>query len=299
MKSLLLLLCMLLYGSLGYSQGRDTFTVYFPLNDARINKEAARYIDELVFKDTLIHGDKLIIFGYTDYLGGRGHNDTLSRMRARNIQAYLGTMGFDKNDIRLCIGKGKIEELNAGGKEGNAINRKVQIIIDRTPPPTPINALAVYTRKPVKTAPKLPAQPLKEVAVVLPPLPPDRIEIDDVKVNETFALNKIYFAGGSPIILPESEGDLQALLSILNENPNVKIRIEGHVCCVGPIEGVDERDLSYYRAVTIFNYLTDRGISKDRLAVAGLGNRNPVVKDEQTEEDRIKNRRVEIRVMSK
>jgi outer membrane protein OmpA-like peptidoglycan-associated protein len=299
MKIILLLFCMLLYGSFGFSQGRDTFTVYFPLNDARINKETAGYLDELVFKDTLIHGDKLIILGYTDYLGGRGHNDTLSRMRARNIQSYLGTMGFDKNDIRLCVGKGKIEQPDAGDKEGNASNRKVEIIIDRTPTPTPISSLAVYTRKPVKVAPKLPSQPLKQVAVTLPPLPPDRIEIDDVKVNETFALNHIFFNPGSPVMLAESNDELQTLLTILKENPTVKIRIEGHVCCVGPVEGVDERDLSYYRAVTILNYLIDNGISKDRLAVAGMGNRNPVVKNEQTEEDRIKNRRVEIRVMTK
>jgi len=296
MKNLLFILCAVLAAADGYSQRKDTFEVYFPFNKAGISKDAQSYIDRLVFNDTLIHGDKLIILGYADYVGGNGHNDTLSRMRAKNIRAYLGTMGFDKKDIRLCVGKGKIERLHSGNS-GYEADRKVQIIIDRVRHMDELAPLPVDARIPVKVAVKRPGGQAR--AVQVPDVPGEPFDMADLHVNQAFALNHIFFNPGSPIMLPESNADLEKLVAFLNENPTVHIRIEGHVCCLGPVEGLDDRDLSFYRAVTIYNYLIDHGINKERLSSVGLGNLNPVVKDEVTEEDRIKNRRVEIRIMSK
>src|SRR5580704_5486591 len=102
MKSILFLFCLLLTSLPGYSHGRDTFEVYFPFNIAAISKDAEAYIDQLIFKDTLILGDKLVVLGYADYVGGGGYNDSLSKLRARNVRSYLTNSGFDKKDITLC-----------------------------------------------------------------------------------------------------------------------------------------------------------------------------------------------------
>lgn len=281
----------------GNGQGRDTFEVYFPFGKAAISLEAQAYIDRLVFNDTLIHGDKLMLLGFTDYVGGKESNDSLSKARARNIQSYLGAMGFDKNDISLCVGKGKIERNDPQGKNGFAQDRKVQIIICHVRRQEVFHPLPLAALRPVKIISKNKVTPVVKRAV--PETPRGRIEIANLQVNQTFALHNIFFEPGSPLLLPESSGDLQLLLFMLTDHPEVHIRIEGHVCCLGTEEGLDVQNLSYYRAMTVYNYLIDNGIDKERLSALGLGNRNPIVKSEVTEEDRIRNRRVEIRILKK
>src|SRR5690242_11042029 len=104
----------------GYSQSKDTFEVFFPFNISKLGKETQEYIDKLIFKDQLIHGDKLIVLGYADFVGGNKYNDTLSMLRAKNVRNYLISAGFEDKDIRLCIGKGKIDRANITGANGYA-----------------------------------------------------------------------------------------------------------------------------------------------------------------------------------
>ncbi len=275
MKRLVFLLLVNSFSSSVYSQSKDTFEVYFPFNSAKISKEAEGYIDLLIFNDTLIHGNKLMVLGYADYVGGNKHNDSLSFMRANAVRNYLVKYGFDKEDISLCVGKGKIGRKNIAEKNGCAADRKVQIVIVHTPPAAPPPAVN----------------------------PNAKIDINKLKVNQAFALNNLFFEPGMDFLLPESSPDLAVLLGFMRENPKVTIRIEGHVCCLGHQEGLDShyKDgyLSGYRARAIYNFLAKNGIDTDRMKTIGLGNNNPVVKDEVTEDDRRKNRRVEIRILSK
>jgi len=277
MKHTLVIFLLLFKVFMAHSQGKDTFEVYFPFNDAKLTKDAMSYVDQLIFKDTLIHGNKLMIVGYTDYVGGNAHNDTLSRMRAKNVKDYLASMGFDKDDITLCVGKGKIDRKNMSGKDGYAADRKVEIIIEHTIAPPPI--------------------PKPEVK------PVEKVDIGKLAVNESFSMTNICFEPGSPVLLPESYPILKVLLGYMNQYPTLKIRIEGHVCCIGPNEGdapyLGNATLSEARAITIRRYLIEKGVKENRVQATGLGNRNPVVPQELTEEDRIKNRRVEIRILSK
>ncbi len=284
MKNLLLFSCLLFSALQGRSQGRDTFEIYFPFNSAMISKEAEDHIDHLIFKDTLIHGDKLMVLGYADYVGGNKHNDSLSILRANAVRNYLIKYGFDKEDISLCAGKGKIDRKNVAGKDGYAPDRKVQIVIVHTqaaPPP--------ILPPPARQSPAAKSKP--------------KIDINKLKVNQAFALNNLFFAPGIDFLLPESDPDLVFLVGFMRENPKVTVRIEGHVCCLGSQVGIDARYkdgyLSAYRAKAIFDYLAQNGIDTARMKTIGLGNNDPVVKEEVTEEDRCKNRRVEIRIMSK
>jgi outer membrane protein OmpA-like peptidoglycan-associated protein len=264
-----------------FSQVKDTFEVHFPFNVSKPGKEDIKHIDQLIFNDKLIHGTKLIVLGYTDFVGGSSYNDSLSMRRAKNVRDYLISSGFAPDDIKLCLGKGKIDRANAKGKDGYAPDRKVQIIIDR----------AEMAKKTADDA-----------------LPPgasidDKIEYEKLKVNQVLILNNIFFKLNSPEILEQSRPDLERLLNFMTRLPTVKIQIEGHVCCMGPVEGTDSkyhhRPLSECRAEAIYNHLVEKGISKDRIKFVGLANRNPVVRNEVTERDKQRNRRVEIRIMSK
>ena len=79
---------------------------------------------------------------------------------------------------------------------------------------------------------------------------------------------------------------------ILNENPDVKIIIEGHTDNVGS-ESSNQK-LSENRAKNVMNALTESGIKKERLSIKGSGSSQPVSGND-TETGRAQNRRVTIR----
>ncbi len=288
MKNLLIALLFLLRINSATGQQSDTFQVYFLLNDPKISKEAGDYIDKLIFKDVLIHGQKLIVLGYADYTGDNAYNNALSETRAKNVQDYLIRSGFDKKDIKLCIGKGKINRTPVNGKDGFAADRKVQIIIDRN----------IDTQVPDKK-PKQSDTIIKHKNVA---------DITKAKVNETVALKNLLFEPNSDKMLPESFPELEKLLNFLQENKGVTIQIEGHICCMYPLNtGLDTQIMSHdglttvsrSRAKAVYDYLASKGIDKNRLKYVGLGNLNPLVNPEKSEEDQRLNRRVEIRILSK
>ena len=272
MKNTLVILFVLL-STVGYCQSMDTFQVLFPLNDSKVNPEISKFIDDLIFKDELVLRQKLLVLGYADYLGDNKYNNTLSLARAQNVKDYLISMGFEKNDIKLCVGKGKIARTGVNGKEGYADDRRVEIIIDRE--------VHIDTPKP---APQ-----------------PKKLELGKLKVNEAVALNNISFQAGADIILPSSFPELEKLLAFLRDNKTVNIRIEGHICCWVPdsLDTHQDNYLSGRRALAVYHYLVKKGIDKNRLKYIGLGTLNPVVKNENTEADYVRNRRVEIRILSK
>jgi outer membrane protein OmpA-like peptidoglycan-associated protein len=283
-------LCILLLISTGcFGQGRDTFDVLFPFSDARLSKSAAEHIDKLVFKDSLVHGQQFMILGYADYVGGDKYNDDLSAKRAACVKNYLTDMGFKASDISICVGKGKINRNGATGRAGVAADRKVQIII------SPVQQ-KIIAASPTLTAPK----PTPKTAAASKPAV---LDIAHIAVNEAVTLRNILFVSAEAFILPSSVPELEVLYNFMNVNGGVKIRIEGHTCCLGIVTLRDANDpdgniLSMDRAKAVSNYLVKKGIAQERITCAGFGNTRPVA-GSVTPEDQQKNRRVEIRIISK
>ena len=84
------------------------------------------------------------------------------------------------------------------------------------------------------------------------------------------------------------------LLLVLQKNPNLKIQIQGHLCCMP----VDRTDLSTQRAKAIHNFLVKQDIFKDRLSYKGFGSSQPIYAlPEKNEQERAANRRVEILIV--
>lgn len=265
-----------------FGQSVDSFKVYFPLNVRTLTQPEKDKLDVLIYKSLLNTSQSLSILGYADYLADSAYNLTLSHDRAEAVKAYLVQSGFKADAIKLCIGKGKIDRAPINGNKGYAEDRKVVITIDKdtTPPPPP--------------------------PVVKAPGPPKKDVIDDLKVNETLVLDNIYFLPGRHTVRDISLPELEKLYDVMKSHPTLKIRIEGHVCCVperGHTDGFDYDDntwgLSINRARAIYNYLIEKGIDEDRLQYQGFGRLHPLVDPELTEDDQNKNRRVEIRILGK
>jgi len=93
----------------------------------------------------------------------------------------------------------------------------------------------------------------------------------------------------------ESKSELDKLVTLLNENPNLKIQIDGHTDNVG--QEKDNLLLSTNRAKSVVGYLLSKAINTQRLTYKGFGSTKPVA-DNILEQSRALNRRTELSITS-
>lgn len=115
-------------------------------------------------------------------------------------------------------------------------------------------------------------------------------------VGETLTLREIYFQYDKTTLLQQSYNELQRLLRLLEANPKMRIEIGGHTDSKGSVE-YNQR-LSEGRAKAVADYLIEHGINAKRLEFKGYGKSRPI-DDNDSEEGRARNRRVEIKVLSR
>lgn len=114
------------------------------------------------------------------------------------------------------------------------------------------------------------------------------IQLFPAEPGKTVNLYNIFFSTGEYAILPESEPELGMVLRFLAENPELPVEIGGHTDNVGTPEF--NLSLSERRALSVRQYLLDKGIAPERLAARGYGMDQPVASND-SEEGRAKNRR--------
>jgi chemotaxis protein MotB len=125
-----------------------------------------------------------------------------------------------------------------------------------------------------------------------------KLETLEGKLKITF-VDKILFNSGSAQINPEGQQTLLSLADTLKQAPEQLIVVEGHTDNVGVGEALQKRyptnwELSTARATSVVRFLQDKaGIEPTRLSAAGYSFYKPVA-DNDTEEGRAQNRRIEI-----
>lgn len=112
------------------------------------------------------------------------------------------------------------------------------------------------------------------------------------RVANKIVLNNIYFDFQSYQIKTESEEVLNKIFNSLDSNPELRIEIAGHTDNVGTEES--NLSLSQKRAESVKKYLTKKGISSDRLETKGYGESQPLASNDDEENGRELNRRIEI-----
>ena len=101
----------------------------------------------------------------------------------------------------------------------------------------------------------------------------------------------IYFDVNKDVVKPESYGTLKEIAKILNEVPDVKVKIVGHTDSDG--QDAANLDLSKRRAASVKAELAKNfGVSADRLETDGAGETQPVAPND-TPANKALNRRVE------
>jgi len=130
---------------------------------------------------------------------------------------------------------------------------------------------------------------------------PDVVYSKSVTINESMSDEEktenstIYFGFLKRVLNSSATVDLDRLAVMMEENPSYKLKVTGYTDKEEATEAKEDPNfdnLSRDRAYLVVDYLSSKGISKDRLQVFGLGDSSPASTG-NTPLSKAKNRRVE------
>jgi flagellar motor protein MotB len=123
-----------------------------------------------------------------------------------------------------------------------------------------------------------------------------RISLNPIGVGEKMQLSNVFYEVDSWQLKKESISELNNLAILLIDNKDLVIEIGGYTDSTGS----DEYNLvlSEKRAISVINYLINKGISANRLIYKGYGNTSPLG-DNITVEGRKLNRRTEAKIIER
>jgi outer membrane protein OmpA-like peptidoglycan-associated protein len=243
------------------SFGQEQLEVFFDFNKSEINELAKQKLETWIAADKEVEVSK--IYGYCDWIGTNPYNDTLSLKRVDAVYKFLKNKNITVLDNYEVKGFGKDFKQSKIQSE----NRKVTIYFQKKKAVISISEGNMSLDERMKIA----------------------------KKGDVLILKNIYFFNRSAKIVPESKPVLYELLCVLEENPNLKIQIQGHICCqlVSDFE-----DISTARARAIYVFLAQNKINRKRLSFKGFGVSKPIHPiPEKTEQEADENRRVEIMIL--
>lgn len=258
MKKALLILFLITF----YCNAQQKFSVYFDFDKYDLNNDAIKKINSWIAEGKKYQVTKL--YGFCDWKGTNSYNDTLALKRVNTVYDFLKASKIEViKDIEI---RGFGEDFEQSKIQGE--NRRVTIMFQEI----------------------IDAKSNTETTVI--PLT-ERIKL--AKKGDLLKLENFYFFNNSAKMVPKSEPILYELLCIMNDNPKLKIEIQGHICCKRP-EQPDP--VSEARAKTVYNYLIRKKVDRKRMTYKGYGVSRPIhpIPEKNTQEED-ENRRVEILIV--
>jgi outer membrane protein OmpA-like peptidoglycan-associated protein len=120
------------------------------------------------------------------------------------------------------------------------------------------------------------------------------IKLKKVEIGKSIVLNNIFYDFDKATLRPESKSELLRLLTLMKENPKMKVEISSHT----DDKGSDDYNmkLSQARAQSVVDFLIENRIEKERLTAKGYGETVPISPND-TDEGRQLNRRTEFKIL--
>jgi OOP family OmpA-OmpF porin len=121
------------------------------------------------------------------------------------------------------------------------------------------------------------------------------------EIDKPVVINNILYDFKKYTLKPESKVVLDDLITILKDNPDIKVELSSHTDSYGP--DWSNRLLSQHRAQSCVNYIISRGISRRRIIAKGYGATMPIAPNKLPDgrdnpAGRRLNRRTEFKVLS-
>jgi outer membrane protein OmpA-like peptidoglycan-associated protein len=120
--------------------------------------------------------------------------------------------------------------------------------------------------------------------------------LDRIVVNKSIVLDNIYYDLNKADIREDAALELDKLVIILEDNPNISIELSSHTDDRATVDY--NQDLSQRRANSAVSYILSKGIDQGRISAKGYGESQLIIQNAQTEEEHQINRRTEFKVTS-
>lgn len=288
----ILALSLFAISTLNYAQTASSLTeVNFEFDSFKLTKRAKKVImNELIsFNETT----QIKLIGFTDTIGSLAYNLKLSTQRCEAVKKYLIDNGIKEESIVKMNGEGERDEHELLGRNRAVKISSITSVLTNNRLEVNVNERKIDSVKSIRKSEVVVKNEVKTLSK----------ELSEVSVGKTINIKGLNFIPGRHILLPSSEPKLYELLDILQNNPTLKIEIQGHICCSRDgLDGydidTDSKRLSLNRAINIYEYLVKQGIDKDRLSYVGFGRTRPLV-EEVDDRTRQMNRRVEVKIIEK
>ena len=254
---------------------QEQVTFYFDNNKFELNKLEATKLQKWITENKT--SKILSITGSTDEVGSTGFNDTLSQKRVSYIFNQIkGKVNIRPDFKSISLGEKGATSINKAENRKAIIHYLLEKDLDKED-----EVLGIKEAEP---------------KVIIPDDAPLAEKVKLAKVGTKITLKNINFYQNTFATMPESQGTLYDLLFVMQNNPELIIEIQGHICCIDK----DYRNLSTDRAKQIKRFLVYNGIQDYRVKTKGFGVSQPIYPiPEATPEQAAANRRVEIEILSK
>lgn len=282
--------------SIFQTQAQEQFSVFFESNKFELDTKQITSLNEWILKNGI---SKIVaIHGFTDEDGTSGFNDTLAKKRVNfiygvvkdkiKIREDFKTLSFGENHPLLANKSENrrvviyfIEEKDLA-REDEILGIKKDIPLEKPKPEIKYpDKITVQNPNGTKSEFKLDVAFMQSMSKAI--------------AGEKLIVQNLNFQINTFAIVPESRAKLYELLLVLQNNPKMKINIQGHLCCMP----TDKTNLSTQRAKAIYGFLVASDISKERLSYQGFGSTKAIYTlPEKNEAERAANRRVEIEIVA-
>lgn len=316
----------------------DSLIIYYDSDTYELKEEQIDTIMTFVKKSKDGVGFHYVIKSYTDSDGSNNYNYKLAQNRYHGVLEVLSSMAIELSKVEKEIyGESGLSkpEYNEIEKADNRrtilkVRRKVQFInvnvqllsnagdtllnpqiklyydglentIDISSPrnmmlPIPLNEkveMHFTAKNHFPMIKRLLLRPDKEATKI-------RIPFKKMSLDSTM-VTTLQFEAGRSVFLSGAYNELYSLAYTLNRSDDVCVELSGHINRPNekPVDVLsDYHKLSIARSRVVFEYLVNESINKDRLLARGFGNRHMVYPKAKTKEQYVKNRRVEVKVIS-
>jgi outer membrane protein OmpA-like peptidoglycan-associated protein/tetratricopeptide (TPR) repeat protein len=124
--------------------------------------------------------------------------------------------------------------------------------------------------------------------------------LDKVEINKIFVLDNIYYDFNKYDIRQDAAVELDKLVQLLIDNPEIKIELGSHTDSID--DNAYNLQLSQRRAESAVRYIVQHGIAPDRLVAKGYGEERPIARNTNPDGTdnpvgRQKNRRTEFKIL--
>lgn len=234
-----------------------TVELNFGLDRWDLSQQAKAKVDSILEIAPVTILKRVEVYGHTDSLAGVEYNRELSKRRVLSIMDYLAYQGLDALKLRADY-YGEERPKYDNGPDERYRNRRCELFF-----------YPDYS---------------------LMPQPEESLRDKELVKGDRVRISNLQFVGNQPIPEPESFEAMHELLLLMRRNPDLRIEIQGHVCCS------DDQRLSEERAWMVYHFLENNGVDPSRMRAKGFSNSKPLFR-ERSEKEKALNRRVEIEVL--